>query len=74
MLEQADWIFLSVAVGMASFGCLALPGLIQAQSGFWPERERDEMPDVGYANGPHSNPVGRTWYVRGSLPNLWTSL
>jgi len=27
------WIFLSVAVGMASFGCLALPGLIR-QSGF----------------------------------------
>jgi len=27
------WIFLAVAVGMASFGCLALPGLIR-QSGF----------------------------------------
>jgi Na+-driven multidrug efflux pump len=27
------WIFLSVAVGMASFGCLALPGLVR-QSGF----------------------------------------
>jgi putative MATE family efflux protein len=29
----AHWIFVSVAVGMASFGCLALPGLIR-QSGF----------------------------------------
>jgi hypothetical protein len=30
---SVHWIFLSVAVGMASFGCLALPGLIR-QSGF----------------------------------------
>jgi len=30
---NVHWIFLSVAVGMASFGCLALPGLIR-QSGF----------------------------------------
>jgi hypothetical protein len=27
------WIFLAVALGMGSFGCLALPGLIR-QSGF----------------------------------------
>jgi putative MATE family efflux protein len=27
------WVFLAVAIGMASFGCLALPGLIR-QSGF----------------------------------------
>ena len=30
---SVHWIFVSVAVGMASFGCLALPGLIR-QSGF----------------------------------------
>jgi putative MATE family efflux protein len=31
------WMFLAVAVGMASFGCLALPGLIR-QSGFGPPK------------------------------------
>ncbi|UQR63110.1 MATE family efflux transporter [Bradyrhizobium sp. C-145] len=40
---SVHWIFLSVAVGMASFGCFALPGLIR-QSGFGPNESATKCP------------------------------